>query len=115
VIKQYLLAPGPTPVPPEVMAAMAGPVIELSGVEKRYGGHAALAGVDLSIEAGAGLEHQHGGALLGFGLGELVSERDAVSDSVAWHAINRTEATVEPCVPTSRSRRSATTWGPVTC
>ena len=28
----------------------------------------------------------------GFGLGELVSERDAVSDSVAWHAINRTEA-----------------------
>jgi osmoprotectant transport system ATP-binding protein len=31
---------------------MAGPAIELSGVEKRYGGHAALAGVDLSIEAG---------------------------------------------------------------
>src|SRR5476649_1885428 len=31
---------------------MAGPVIELSGVEKRYGGHAALAGVDLAIEAG---------------------------------------------------------------
>ena len=31
---------------------MAGPVIELSGVEKRYGAHRALAGVDLSIEAG---------------------------------------------------------------
>ena len=27
MIKQHLLAPGPTPVPPEVMAAMAGPVI----------------------------------------------------------------------------------------
>src|ERR1700761_5103723 len=32
---------------------MAGPAIELSGVEKRYGGHAALAGVSLSIETGA--------------------------------------------------------------
>jgi osmoprotectant transport system ATP-binding protein len=31
---------------------MAGPAIELSGVEKRYGGHAALAGVTLSIERG---------------------------------------------------------------
>jgi osmoprotectant transport system ATP-binding protein len=31
---------------------MAGPVIELSGVEKRYGAHAALAGVDLAIKAG---------------------------------------------------------------
>ena len=32
---------------------MAGPAIELSGVEKRYGGLAALAGVSLSIEAGS--------------------------------------------------------------
>jgi osmoprotectant transport system ATP-binding protein len=32
---------------------MAGPAIELSGVEKRYGAHAALAGVSLSIETGA--------------------------------------------------------------
>ena len=32
---------------------MAGPAIELSGVEKRYGAHAALAGVSLSIERGA--------------------------------------------------------------
>ena len=32
---------------------MAGPAIELSGVEKRYGAHAALAGVTLSIETGA--------------------------------------------------------------
>jgi osmoprotectant transport system ATP-binding protein len=31
---------------------MAGPAIELSGVEKRYSGHAALAGVSLSLEAG---------------------------------------------------------------
>jgi osmoprotectant transport system ATP-binding protein len=32
---------------------MAGPAIELSGVEKRYGAHAALAGVSLSLETGA--------------------------------------------------------------
>jgi osmoprotectant transport system ATP-binding protein len=32
---------------------MAGPAIELSGVEKRYGAHAALAGVSLSVETGA--------------------------------------------------------------
>jgi osmoprotectant transport system ATP-binding protein len=31
---------------------MAGPAIELAGVEKRYGAHAALAGVSLSIERG---------------------------------------------------------------
>ena len=31
---------------------MAGPAIELSGVEKRYGGRAALAGVSLSVEPG---------------------------------------------------------------
>ncbi|MFI4950617.1 MAG: ATP-binding cassette domain-containing protein [Caulobacterales bacterium] len=31
---------------------MAGPAIELSGVEKRYGGHAALAGVSLTVAAG---------------------------------------------------------------
>jgi osmoprotectant transport system ATP-binding protein len=31
---------------------MAGPAIELSGVEKRYGAHAALAGVSLSVEPG---------------------------------------------------------------
>src|SRR4051794_10401608 len=31
---------------------MAGPAIELSGVEKRYGAHAALAGVSLSVERG---------------------------------------------------------------
>src|ERR1700761_4269719 len=31
---------------------MAGPAIELSGVKKRYGGHAALAGVSLTIEPG---------------------------------------------------------------
>jgi osmoprotectant transport system ATP-binding protein len=31
---------------------MAGPAIELSGVEKRYGGLAALAGVSLSVETG---------------------------------------------------------------
>jgi osmoprotectant transport system ATP-binding protein len=31
---------------------MAGPAIELSGVEKRYGGLAALAGVSLSVAAG---------------------------------------------------------------
>ena len=31
---------------------MAGPAIELSGVEKRYGAHAALAGVSLTIEPG---------------------------------------------------------------
>ena len=31
---------------------MAGPAIELSGVEKRYGAHAALAGVSLSLEPG---------------------------------------------------------------
>jgi osmoprotectant transport system ATP-binding protein len=32
---------------------MAGPAIELSGVEKRYGGLAALAGVSLEIDAGS--------------------------------------------------------------
>jgi osmoprotectant transport system ATP-binding protein len=32
---------------------MAGPAIELSGVEKRYGAQAALAGVSLSVETGA--------------------------------------------------------------
>ena len=32
---------------------MAGPAIELSGVEKHYAGHAALAGVSLSVEKGA--------------------------------------------------------------
>jgi osmoprotectant transport system ATP-binding protein len=32
---------------------MAGPAIELSGVEKHYGAHAALAGVSLSVEAGS--------------------------------------------------------------
>jgi len=32
---------------------MAGPAIELSGVEKRYGAQAALAGVSLSVEAGS--------------------------------------------------------------
>ncbi|MGZ6018295.1 MAG: ATP-binding cassette domain-containing protein [Phenylobacterium sp.] len=32
---------------------MAGSAIELSGVEKRYGAHAALAGVSLTIEPGA--------------------------------------------------------------
>jgi len=32
---------------------MAGPAIQLSGVEKRYGGHLALAGVSLSIETGS--------------------------------------------------------------
>ncbi|MGZ3378228.1 MAG: ATP-binding cassette domain-containing protein, partial [Phenylobacterium sp.] len=31
---------------------MAGSAIELSGVEKRYGAHAALAGVSLTIEPG---------------------------------------------------------------
>src|SRR6185437_4790090 len=31
---------------------MAGPAIELSGVEKRYGSHAALAGVSLSVAPG---------------------------------------------------------------
>lgn len=31
---------------------MAGPAIELSGVEKRYGAHAALAGVSLNVERG---------------------------------------------------------------
>jgi osmoprotectant transport system ATP-binding protein len=31
---------------------MAGPAIELSGVEKRYGAHAALAGVSLSVARG---------------------------------------------------------------
>ena len=31
---------------------MAGPAIELSGVEKRYGAHAALAGVSLSVQPG---------------------------------------------------------------
>ena len=31
---------------------MAGPAIELSGVEKRYGAHAALAGVSLAVAAG---------------------------------------------------------------
>jgi osmoprotectant transport system ATP-binding protein len=31
---------------------MSGPVIELQGIEKRYGGHAALAGVSLSVAAG---------------------------------------------------------------
>ncbi len=31
---------------------MAGPAIELSGVEKRYGAHAALAGVSLTFEPG---------------------------------------------------------------
>lgn len=31
---------------------MAGPAIELSGVEKRYGGHAALAGVSLTVAQG---------------------------------------------------------------
>ena len=31
---------------------MAGPAIELSGVEKHYGAHAALAGVDLSVTNG---------------------------------------------------------------
>ena len=32
---------------------MAGPAIKLSGVEKRYGPHAALAGVSLTVEASA--------------------------------------------------------------
>ncbi|MDB5428406.1 MAG: ATP-binding transporter protein, partial [Phenylobacterium sp.] len=31
---------------------MAGPAIELSGVEKRYGAHAALAGVSLAVALG---------------------------------------------------------------
>jgi len=35
MLKKYLLAPGPTPVPPEVLLAMAQPMVQL----KQQGAH----------------------------------------------------------------------------
>ena len=76
---------------------MAGPAIELSGVEKRYGALAALAGVSLSVEAGE-FTALVGGS--GSGKTTLLKtiNRLVVPDAGAVHVLGEDASVAEPHV-----------------